>query len=115
MADAHDSNDGPISTLVEWQAPRLTPEEAESVATRTIRMIGRLPGFVEGRFFGDFESGTHYYLLTWQDRAALDAYAASEQMLGVREIAAPFVEGRPSRKILRDYTDRTTETPDTSI
>jgi quinol monooxygenase YgiN len=106
MVETGDGAEGPISTLVEWQAPRLTPQEAEQIASKTIRMIGRLPGFVEGRFFGDFESGTHYYLLTWESRAALDAYAASEQMLGVREIAAPFVEGRPTRKILRDYTER---------
>jgi quinol monooxygenase YgiN len=106
MTDDMAGAGGPISTLVEWQAPRLTPEDAQRVATRTIQMIGRLPGFVEGRFFGDFETGTHFYLLTWQDQAALDAYASSEQMLGVREIAAPFVEGRPTRRILRDYSVR---------
>ncbi|MEO6350912.1 MAG: hypothetical protein ABIP53_09705 [Candidatus Limnocylindrales bacterium] len=95
-----------ISTLVEWQAANLTPDEARRLAEMTIDRIGHFPGFVEGRFFGDFESGTHYYLLTWQDQAALDTYAASEQMVGVREIAAPFNQGRPTRKILSDYSVR---------
>ena len=97
---------GPISTLVEWHAPSLTPADARALAEGTIERIGQFPGFVEGRFFGDFETGTHYYLLTWQDRAALDAYAASEQMTGVRELAAPFVAGRPTRQILVDYSVR---------
>jgi hypothetical protein len=104
--DGADAHEGPITTLVEWHAPSLTPADARALAERTIERIGRFPGFVEGRFFGDFESGTHYYLLTWQDRAALDAYARSEQMLGVRELAAPFAQGRPTRKILADYSAR---------
>jgi hypothetical protein len=106
MDETADANEGPISTLVEWHAPRLTPAEARQLAAGTIERIGQFPGFVEGRFFGDFEGGTHYYLLTWRDRAALDAYAASEQMMGVRELAAPFVEGRPARKICVDYSVR---------
>lgn len=106
MDDQTAGSEGPISTLVEWQAPRLKPDEARTIATKTVEMIGHFPGFVEGRFFGDFDSGTHYYLITWQDRAALDAYAASESMLGVRTLAGPYVEGRPSRKVLVDYTDR---------
>lgn len=106
MDDPADANAGPISTLVEWQAPSLTPADARTLAEQTIERIGQLPGFVEGRFFGDFQTGTHYYLLTWQDRAALDAYASSEQMMGVRELAAPFVEGRPTRKICVDYSVR---------
>ena len=106
MDDTPDANEGPISTLVEWHAPGLTPVDAQALAEQTIARIGHFPGFLEGRFFGDFETGTHYYLLTWQDRAALEAYAASEQMTGVRELAAPFVEGRPSRRILVDYSVR---------
>ena len=106
MDDTPDQHGGPISTLVEWQAPSLTPADARTLAAQTIERIGHFPGFVEGRFFGDFETGMHYYLLTWQDRAALNAYAASEHMTGVRELAAPFVEGRPSRKILVDYSAR---------
>ena len=69
-------------------------------------MIGQFPGFLEGRFFGDFESGRHFYLLTWRDRAALDDYAKSEQMLGVREIAGRYNEGRPTRLVLSDYSVR---------
>jgi quinol monooxygenase YgiN len=106
MDETTDPNEGPISTLVEWQAPSLTPADARALAEQTIARIGHFPGFLEGRFFGDFETGTHYYLLTWQDRAALDAYAASEQMTGVRELAAPFVAGRPTRKVLVDYSSR---------
>jgi quinol monooxygenase YgiN len=101
-----ESADLPVSTLVAWQAPRMTPSQASALAQATMDRIGEFPGFVEGRFFGDFETGNHYYLLTWRDRAALDAYAASEQMLGVRELAAPYVEGRPSRQILADYSVR---------
>ncbi|MEX2547983.1 MAG: hypothetical protein WD830_09385 [Chloroflexota bacterium] len=106
MDDSPKLNGGPISTLVEWQAPDLTPEDARAIARRTIEQIGGFPGFVEGRFFGDFETGTHYYLLTWRDREALDAYAASELMLGVRELAAQYAQGRPTRKILSDYSVR---------
>src|SRR5688572_23631603 len=106
MDETTKRNEGPISTLVEWQAPSLTPADAQALAEQTIARIGHFPGFLEGRFFGDFETGTHYYLLTWRDRSALDAYATSEQMTGVRELAAPFVEGRPSRKILTDYSVR---------
>jgi hypothetical protein len=104
--DAGDDSDLPVSTLVEWQAPSLTPSEARALAAATMARIGEFPGFVEGRFFGDFDTGTHYYLLTWRDRAALDAYAASELMTGVRELAGPFVQGRPSRRILADYSVR---------
>lgn len=96
----------PVSTLVEWNAPALKPEAAREIARRTMEMIERFPGFVEGRFFGDFDSGRHFYLLTWRDQAALDEYARSEQMLGVRELAAPFVDGRPTRLVLRDYSVR---------
>ena len=106
MDERADVNDGPISTLVEWQAPSLTTADARTLAEQTIARIGQFPGFLEGRFFGDFETGTHYYLLTWHDRGALDAYSASEQMTGVRELAAPFVEGRPTRKVLTDYSIR---------
>ena len=106
MDERREGSHGAISTLVEWQAPNLTREDARVLAQRTIEQIGHFPGFIEGRFFGDFETGTHYYVLTWQDRAALDAYAASQQMTGVRELAAPFVQGKPTRKILSDYSAR---------
>ena len=99
----------PVSTLVEWRAPSMDPDAARDVARRTIELLGRFPGFVEGRFFGDFTSGRHFYLLTWRDQAALDDYARSEEMLGVRQIAAPFLEGRPERVILTDYSVRETD------
>jgi quinol monooxygenase YgiN len=97
---------GPIVSLIEWQASALTPEDARRVAAETTTAFGRVPGLLEIRFFGDFETGTHYYLQVWQDRAALDAYAASESMFKIRDIAAPYTEGRPSRKILSDYSVR---------
>ena len=98
--------DGPVTTLVGWHAPTLTPDAARSLARQTMEQIGTFPGFVEGRFFGNFETGSHYYLLTWRDQAALDDYAASDQMTGVRNIAMPYLEGRPTREILADYSDR---------
>jgi hypothetical protein len=110
MADETERSGPPVSTLVEWQAPALTPDAARDIAERTIALIGHFPGFVEGRFFGDFVSGRHFYLLTWRDQAALDDYAKSEQMLGVREIAGAYNEGRPTRLILSDYSVRDAET-----
>ena len=59
---------------------------------------------LEIRFLGDFETGRHYYVQTWRDRAALEAYMASESMFRIREIAAPFLEGRPSRSLFTDYS-----------
>jgi hypothetical protein len=106
MAERTDPVGLPVSTLVEWQAPTLTPDAARGVARQTIEMLEHFPGFVEGRFFGDFESGRHFFLLTWRDQAALDEYARSEQMLGVREIAGPYNEGKPTRLILSDYSVR---------
>lgn len=94
----------PIVALVEWPAKDLDLEAARRLATETDRMLRRVPGLLDARFFGDFESGTHYYLLTWRDRKAFDAYAASEAMLSNRTLAEPYVAGRPSRKVLIDYT-----------
>jgi quinol monooxygenase YgiN len=79
-------------------------EDARRVAADTSAAFRRVPGLVDFRFFGDFETGTHYYLQVWESQAALDAYAASESMFRIREIAAPFVTGRPSRRILVDYS-----------
>jgi hypothetical protein len=106
MDDDTQRGDLPVSTLVEWQAPALTPRAARDIAERTIALIGDVPGFLEGRFFGDFESGRHFYLLTWSNQSALDDYARSEQMLGVREIAGRYNEGRPTRLVLSDYSVR---------
>ncbi len=98
--------DGPVVSLVEWHAPTLRPADARRLAEETAAEFRRIPGAVEIRFFGDFESGTHYYLQVWESRAALDAYAASEEMFRIRDAAAPYVAGRPSRRILADYSVR---------
>jgi quinol monooxygenase YgiN len=96
--------DLPILSLIEWQAPALTPSEAREVAEQTAVAFRRVPGLLDFRFFGDFSTGRHFYLQVWADQAALDAYAASESMFRIREIAAPFVSGRPSRELFADYT-----------
>jgi quinol monooxygenase YgiN len=95
----------PIVSLVEWPAEGLSLADARHVAAETSAAFRRIPGLVDFRFFGDFETGTHVYLQVWQDRAALEAYAASESMFRIREIAAPFVTGRPSRRIFVDYSE----------
>jgi quinol monooxygenase YgiN len=105
-ADSTPASAGPIVSLIEWHSASLTPDDARRVAAQTSAAFGRIPGLLEYRFFGDFETGTHYYLQVWQDQAALDNYAASESMFRIREIAAPFTEGRPSRRILTDYSVR---------
>lgn len=99
---------GPIVSLVEWQAPKLDPESAQRLAADTAAALRGLPGMIDIRFFGDFETGRHYYLQTWSDRAALDAFIASESMFRIRDIAAPYVSGRPQRSILVDYSVRDT-------
>jgi quinol monooxygenase YgiN len=94
----------PILSLVEWPAAGLGLADACRVAQETSAAFRMIPGLLDFRFFGDFEGGTHYYLQVWRDQAALDAYAASESMFRIREIAAPFVTGRPSRRLFVDYT-----------
>ena len=101
----HDLESQPILSLVEWPAEGLSLADARRVAADTSAAFRRVPGLLAFRFFGDFEAGTHYYLQLWQDQAALDAYAASESMFRIREIAAPFVTGRPSRRMYVDYTE----------
>ena len=105
-ADRDPTNREPIVSLIEWQSTSLTPDDARRLAAATTAAFSRIPGLLEYRFFGDFASGTHYYLQVWQDREALDAYMASESMFRIREIAAPFVEGRPTRRLLTDYSVR---------
>jgi quinol monooxygenase YgiN len=100
-----DAQRQPVVSLVEWPAKDLTLEEAREIAAETGPILRRIPGLIECRFFGDFETGTHYYLQVWESRAALDAFAASESMFRIRRIAAPSVSGRPSRRVLVDYTD----------
>ena len=97
-------HDGAVVSLIEWQAPSMTPGDARRLGEDTAAAFRRVPGLVEIRFFGDFESGTHYYFQVWESRAALDAYMAGEAMLRIRDAAAPHVVGRPSRRILADYT-----------
>jgi quinol monooxygenase YgiN len=96
----------PIVSLIEWHSTTLTPDDARRVASETTAAFGRIPGLLEIRFFGDFETGTHYYLQVWQDQTALDAYMASESMFKIRDIAAPYTEGRPTRQLLADYSVR---------
>ena len=93
-----------LAVLVRWQADGFDRPAARVVATETARRLAHVPGLVEARFFGDFDSGTHYYLLTWHDRAAMDAYMASEDMFGIRAIAQPYAVGRPERSICSDYS-----------
>jgi hypothetical protein len=96
----------PIVSLIEWHSTTLTPDDARRVAAETTAAFGRIAGLLEIRFFGDFETGTHYYLQVWRDQATLDAYMASESMFKIRDIAAPYTEGRPTRQLLADYSVR---------
>ncbi len=93
-----------ILSIIEWQAPSLSEDDARRLAERTATAFRLVPGLLDFRFYGDFTTGRHAYLQVWQDQAALDAYAASESMLRIRDIAAPYVEGRPSRALYTDYT-----------
>ncbi len=96
----------PVISLVEWHAPAMNPEAARRLAADTTEAFERIPGIIEIRFFGDFESGTHYYLQVWESREALDAYMSSESMFRIREIAQPFLTDRPSRRLFDDYSVR---------
>src|SRR5262245_39590634 len=96
--------DLPVVALVEWPADGLDVEAARALARESDSLYRQIPGLVDVRFFGDFERGLHYYLLTWRNRAALDAYGASDAMTSLRDIAAPFVTGKVSRTILHDYS-----------
>jgi len=102
--DAGRPDEGHIVALVEWPTKAFDQAAARRLAVESDRVFRRVPGLLDVRFFGDFETGIHYYLLTWRDRAAFDAYAASEAMFSNRAIAEPYVAGRPSRKVLLDYT-----------
>lgn len=95
---------GPVVSLIEWQAPSMGRDEARRLAEETAAAFRRIPGLVEIRFFGDFATGTHFYCQVWESRVALDAYMASQEMFRIRDAAAPFVVGRPSRRVLDDYT-----------
>jgi quinol monooxygenase YgiN len=99
-----DGVDLPILSIVAWRAPRMGVDDARDLAERTAAAFRMVPGLLAFRFYGDFTTGRHVYLQVWRDQSALDAYAASESMFRIREIAAPFVEGRPSRELFTDYT-----------
>jgi quinol monooxygenase YgiN len=94
----------PVVALIEWHAPALRVEDAARLAEETTKAFGRIPGLRSIRFFGDFATGTHWYLQTWDSEAAHDAYMASEAMFSIRGLAAQWVDGRPARRILTDYT-----------
>jgi quinol monooxygenase YgiN len=94
----------PVVVLVEWPTHDLDLDAALRLAVESDKAFRRIPGLLEARFLGDFETGTHYYLLTWRDRAASDAYLQSEQMFSIRTIAEPYVAGRPSRRVMVDYS-----------
>jgi quinol monooxygenase YgiN len=104
--DRHGEAAQPVIALVEWPTKGLDLAAARRLAAETDRTFRRLPGLLDARFFGDFETGVHYYMLTWRDRAALDAYLGSEAMVSNRALAEPFVAGRPSRRVLVDYSPR---------
>ena len=96
--------DDQVVALVEWPAHDFDLTAARRLAAESERTFRRVPGLLDVRFFGDFASGVHYYLLTWRDRAAFDAYAQSEAMFSNRAIAAPYVAGKPTRRVLVGYT-----------
>jgi quinol monooxygenase YgiN len=104
QTDPTDPTAQPVVALVEWPAHDFDLAAARRLAAETERTFRRVPGLLDIRFFGDFTSGVHYYLLTWRDQAAFDAYAQSEAMFANRSIAEPYVAGKPTRTVLVDYT-----------
>jgi orotate phosphoribosyltransferase len=106
-----EASSGPVISLVRWEPVGLTPDAARTLAAETTAAFGRIPGLLELRFYGDFDTGVHYYHQVWRDRAALDAYMASEGMLRIRDLAAPYVGARPTREILVDYSARAAAGP----
>lgn len=108
MSDADHATAGaqPVVALIEWPARGLDLTAARQLAIDSDRLFRRVPGLLDVRFLGDFDSGTHYYVQTWRDLAALDAYLASEEMFSNRKLAEPYVAGRPSRTVLVDYSPR---------
>ncbi len=104
--DREDVPDLPVVALVEWPTAGFDVASARRLAGEAAQVFRRMPGLLDVRFFGDFDSQTHYYLLTWRDRAALDAYIGSEAMFTNRALAEPFVAGKVSRRIFVDYSPR---------
>jgi quinol monooxygenase YgiN len=94
----------PVISHVEWHAPELTLERAHELIGETMAQLRHVPGLVNARFFGDFETGRHFFMLTWQDMAALDAYLMSEEMFLIRKSAMAFLTGRVKRELYVDYS-----------
>lgn len=94
----------PVAVLIEWHSSSLTEADAVRMAEQTRTAFSRIPGLLDIRFFGDFATGTHWYLQTWESAEAHEAYMASEAMFRIRDVALPYVEGRPTRRVLTDYT-----------
>lgn len=105
-ADAAGDERQPLVALIEWPTTGLDPAAARQLAEQSEQLFRRVPGLLDVRFFGDFESGIHCYFQTWTDRAALDAYLNSEEMFSNRKLAEPFAAGRPTRRIFVDYSPR---------
>lgn len=99
-----------LAVLVEWNAPEMGLADAQAVARQSMSVLRSTPGLLDARFFGDFESGTHCFLLTWKNKEAMDRYMASEAMQSVRGSAGPFVAGAPTRRIFVEYGPETEDT-----
>jgi quinol monooxygenase YgiN len=105
MSDqTHDPANPPVISHVEWHAPDLTLEGAHALIAETMTHLRHVPGLVNARFFGDFETGRHFFMLTWADMAALDAYLTSEEMFSIRKSAMAFLTGRVRRELFTDYS-----------
>lgn len=95
--------DRPLVVLVEWNAPAMDLADAQEMARQSFAVLKSTPGLLDARFFGDFETGTHCFLLTWRDKNSMAQYMASKAMQSVRGSAAPFVVGTPTRRVFLDY------------
>ena len=51
--DTWTDDEGPVVSLIEWQAPTLNRTDARRLAEETAAEFRRIPGAVEIRFFGD--------------------------------------------------------------
>ncbi len=92
----------------------LTPDDARRLAAEITAAFGRIPGLLEIRFFGDFETGVddhrrHGHPLLPGDLAGpghARCRMASEPRLKVRDLVARYTEERPSWERLADYSVR---------
>jgi heme-degrading monooxygenase HmoA len=111
---ARADEDHPIVVLVEWPGGEMGLGAADQMARDSLVVLDQVPGLEDVRFFGDFDGGTHCFLLTWRSREAMERYMASEAMHAVREAAMPFVAGKPIRRVFVEYGARTTVARDTA-